>query len=138
MKMTRDAKKGFTLVEVLVVMVILAILAAAVIPSMTGYIDKAKNKAILTEARAVYVAAQSAVSEYSVGLASGETMNQIVSSGENRDPDKSINDFMEELLGSEFEGEYSFLVVENQVKVVEYTSKDGITISIPEGESVNN
>jgi prepilin-type N-terminal cleavage/methylation domain-containing protein len=36
-------KKGFTLVELLVVLVILAILAAAVIPSMLGYIDKSNE-----------------------------------------------------------------------------------------------
>lgn len=37
-------KKGFTLVELLVVLVILAILAAAVIPSMFGFIDESKKK----------------------------------------------------------------------------------------------
>lgn len=134
----RNAKRGFTLVEVLVVMVILAILAAAVIPSMTGYIDKAKNKSVLAEARAVYVAAQSAVSEYSISLEQEGALNQIVTSGESREPDKTINELMDELLGTEFTGEYRFLVVDNQVNVVEYTSKDGIMISIPDGESVNN
>ena len=34
-------KKGFTLVEVIVVLVILAILAAILVPSMVGWIDKA-------------------------------------------------------------------------------------------------
>ena len=32
-------KRGFTLVELLVVLVILAILAAVLIPSLIGYID---------------------------------------------------------------------------------------------------
>lgn len=36
--------KGFTLVEVIVVLVILAILAGIMVPTMTGWIDKAKNK----------------------------------------------------------------------------------------------
>jgi type IV pilus assembly protein PilA len=37
-----SAKRGFTLVEVIVVLVILAILAAIAIPALTGYIDKAR------------------------------------------------------------------------------------------------
>lgn len=36
-------QKGFTLVEVIVVLVIIAILAAVVIPTLTGYIDKSKE-----------------------------------------------------------------------------------------------
>ena len=56
-------KKGFTLVEVIVVLVILAILAALMVPSMTGWIDKAKEQKYIADARLVYTAAQSAISE---------------------------------------------------------------------------
>ena len=45
------SKKGFTLVEIIVVLVILAILAAILIPSMVGYIDKANKKTAVVEAR---------------------------------------------------------------------------------------
>lgn len=61
----RKAKKGFTLVEIIVVLVIIAILAAIATPLMLGYIDDAKEKQISAEARAVLQAVNTqAVTEY--------------------------------------------------------------------------
>lgn len=54
---------GFTLVEVLVTLVILAVLAAVSIPSFSGYIDKSKEKAYMSEARLVGEAVQVYVTE---------------------------------------------------------------------------
>ena len=42
---TIHKKHGFTLVELIVVLSILAILATLLIPSLTGYIEKAKRQA---------------------------------------------------------------------------------------------
>ena len=56
-------QKGFTLVELIVVLAILAVLSAIMVPSLTGYIDKAKNTQLLSIARSVYTAAQIEVSE---------------------------------------------------------------------------
>lgn len=61
--MDKNKKKGFTLVELIVVLAILAILAAMLVPALTGYIDKANEKKILATARQYYVAAQTVVSE---------------------------------------------------------------------------
>ena len=61
--MDKNKKKGFTLVELIVVLAILAILAAMLVPALTGYIDKANEKKVIATARQYYVAAQTVVSE---------------------------------------------------------------------------
>ena len=62
-KLKENNKKGFTLVELIVVLVILAILAALLIPALTGYIDKAKRKNIVAETRQTVMVAQTLVDE---------------------------------------------------------------------------
>lgn len=70
----KNKKKGFTLVELIVVLAILAILAAMLVPALTGYIDKANEKKIAATARQYYVAAQTVVSD---AYASGKEVKKI-------------------------------------------------------------
>lgn len=62
-KLKENKKKGFTLVELIVVLVILAILAALLIPALVGYIDRAKEKQIISETRSCVMAAQTIADE---------------------------------------------------------------------------
>ena len=63
MKIKILSNRGFTLVEVIVVLVILAILTSVAVPALTGYIDRASEKAIIVEARQCVIAAQTIATE---------------------------------------------------------------------------
>ena len=54
--------KGFTLVELIVVLVILAILAAILVPALLGYIDRAREKQYVLNAKSYLTAAQAELS----------------------------------------------------------------------------
>lgn len=53
-KETLKNKKGFTLIEMIVVIAILAILSSILIPSVTGYIDSAEAARDMTNTRTIY------------------------------------------------------------------------------------
>lgn len=55
----KNYKKGFTLVEVIIVLVILAILIAIAVPSVMKYIDDANDAKILVQARPVLLTSKS-------------------------------------------------------------------------------
>lgn len=61
--MEKKKNRGFTLVELIVVLVILAILAAIMVPSMIGFIDRAKEKSLVVKARHLITAIQTEVLE---------------------------------------------------------------------------
>lgn len=129
-------KAGFTLVELIVVLVILAILAAMLVPALTGYIDKANKEKVTAECRQVVMAAQTEASSLYGKANGGELTDEILRSNKYVDAVVKL---------SEVKGGAQFAIVLEKggaVKSVTYTNS-GWTVKYENGaytasdESVN-
>lgn len=123
-------KAGFTLVELIVVLVILAILAAMLVPALTGYIDKANKEKITAECRQVVMAAQTEASSLYGKANGGKLTNAMLTTS---DPQYSYVTAVEKL--SEVKGGAQFTIVLEEggtVKRVTYTNS-GWTVKYENG-----
>lgn len=79
----QDAQKGFTLVELIVVIAILGILTALVVPNVTGYVAKAQETTNQTNAQMIYTAAQLYITDKDIAgtPVTGITLDDLVKEG---------------------------------------------------------
>lgn len=71
-KLLLKESRGFTLIELIVVVAILGVLAAVLVPTISGYITDAKTNAANANAQTVYTAVQMVIAE-GTDVATGTT-----------------------------------------------------------------
>lgn len=124
--------KGFTLIEVIVVIAIIGALAVIIVPSMIGYTHQARATVITGNARNVYNAAKMAVIESfdEKNIVPGEIYfgndsGDAHASGSS--DDLSVGKFM----GDDFHGHYAFVISDggNDVLYAVWSNNNAISAS---------
>ncbi|MFT8889245.1 MAG: type II secretion system protein [Ethanoligenens sp.] len=97
-------KKGFTLIELIVVIAILAILMAILIPSISGVIGNARHQSAVADARSIYIAAQSVAAQQ---LQQGTSLATSTTAANLMDTSSAVGTSFTSALGTTLSGKIS-------------------------------
>ena len=116
--LTKTRKKGFTLIEMIVVIAIIAVLIALVAPLMTRYIGTAKQTKADAAAKSLYTAAQAYVAEQVLDGVDADSINSV--------DEAEVKKFLDNAPS----GDPTIVVTKGEVKCVEIVV-DGYTGNYP-------
>lgn len=105
MKKTNGLKKGFTLIELIVVIAIIAVLAAVLVPNMIGYVKTSKISSANQSAKTIHTAASAWVIDRNIS--GGTVGTSYVSTG---GPIGSTDMDLTDELGANFTGQWTAFV----------------------------
>ena len=117
---TREGTKGFTLVELMVVIVILGIIAAITVPSFVGYIERGRVTTAATDA------AQLASNLNTLNLAMGGTLTM---DDLDTRPDWVIGQLSTKGLLPQLSGDYEVVLT-----YIDYNSTTRLFFALPDNE----